>query len=245
MILNRVVAGLILLWSCALHAQIGITFFPGPGTPASSGASFSLTYESSAQSSSTTSPISYPSMTYGSGCTRVIAAVAWRINSASSISSMTVNGVSMTQVSGASIYNNVNEHTDIWESNSAVSGSSGTVSITYSNTIFNSSMVALYCLVTTTPTANAGNAGDQINGATVSFSLNIPSGGGGIVFSYTENNTAPNSQTNWTTDATLTPAGGNGTPLFGHSTATGASTTIAMGLPSNDGWNLSAASWGP
>lgn len=29
--INRLVACLILLWSCALHAQIGITFFPGPG----------------------------------------------------------------------------------------------------------------------------------------------------------------------------------------------------------------------
>ena len=60
------------LW-CAAHAQVPTTG-AGKGAPGGGG-SFSLTYESSATSSVNASTYNFGTLTYGSGCTRVVAAL--------------------------------------------------------------------------------------------------------------------------------------------------------------------------
>jgi hypothetical protein len=104
--------------------------------PPSAPPSFALTYQQSATSTTNTTTINYGTMTYGSG-NRVVAALAWLQNNVSTtVTAVSVNGVALTQIPGAlAVTNNTfgtfGATVDVWESSAPISGTSGSVSVTY------------------------------------------------------------------------------------------------------------------
>ena len=219
------------------HAQWTPPGFP-PGVfdnkaardpPASS--SFSLTYEGTAVCTTGASTIDYGTQTYGSACTRVVLVIVWNGSTfGDSVSSVTLNTVSASEVSGTGTSaDGFNAQSDIWETNSSVSGSSGDLSVTYSaatGSSGNHSYVGIYCLVTTTPTAHDGEIATSGGAQNVSHSLAIPSGGGGVAGLGNQNGGRYDRWTNVAQDYTLQPAGiGSG---IGHTTGTGTETITAV-----------------
>jgi hypothetical protein len=216
------------------------------------GGSFSLTYESTNVVSTAATSIDFGTMTYGSGCTRVIAAlsVSFIATGSASISSVTINGVSATAVSGAaSTWGSTAGVTDIWESNSSVSGSSGDVTVTYNNTTTtfgnNANSVTLYCLVTSTPTAAhavpVSNSPSGV-GLTLSGSITVPTGGGAIGVGLDVGQASLASPA-WT--AGLTQDARNTSYAAGHTTSTGSVATTLTDTTNNATLQMSLAAWGP
>jgi hypothetical protein len=215
----------------------------------SSGGSFSLTYESQAIVSTAASTIDFGTLTYGSGCTRVVIALTGlNFSSPLQATSVTVNGVSATAVSGAYAAPQ-DSFTDVWETNSSVSGSSGDVSVTYneSSQPFGSPgmSVALYCLVTAHPTAtsSANNVIDTGSGATsISATITVPSGGAAVGVGLSENCRASPaaSWTSFTTDGTPNVCLANR-----HSTTAGSNSPSFNIGATADYMSLSLAAWGP
>jgi hypothetical protein len=210
--------------------------------------SFSLTYAASniINNPGSSATVDYGTLTYGSGCSRVIVGVAAVTNSTAfnPVNSISINGVGGSAVSGAAAsLNGGQQYSDIWITSSAVSGSSGDVQITYSGTAagFGISAVFLYCLVTTTPTAFAGANTTGNNTTTATTPLSVPSGGGGIVILADITNSSISSWSDAAQDARLTANGGAGSA---HTTSNG-SLTVGLTFSSNDVFAVSAASWGP
>lgn len=202
--------------------------------------SFSLTYESSASSSATTSTIDYGTLSYGSGNTRVILAIANRVDLGVTVTSASIGGTSLSHISGAYESGGGVDMVDMWISTAPLAGSSGDVQVTYSGTVFGpSSAVALYNLVTTTPAPSATNIGSTPNGASAGAAISIPTGGGGAVVANCENGSII-SGTNFTIDANLN----SGRQVFGHTTSTG-SVTPTVNSSSTDAMVISATSWAP
>jgi hypothetical protein len=206
--------------------------------------SFSLIYESSVNSTSHTATVDYGTMTYGSGCTRVIVSIAGF--GAASVSSISVNGVGGATVTGSTVsQGGGNFMTTVWETSSSVSGSSGDVQVTYSAAITDNSAVALYCLVTTTPTASSGQNTSTGRAASISQSITVPSGGGAVAIG-AEYINGFISFTNATSDATVGTSGSQSMLAnFGHLTSTGSISVTANASSGSQFMNLSLAAWGP
>jgi hypothetical protein len=130
---------------------------------------------------------------------------------------------------------------DVWESSSSLAGSSGTVIVTYSAGLGYISSVALYCLVTTTPTASSA-ATQSASGTSVSQSITIPSGGGGLAIVIDQNGHALTGFTNTATDVAVI-VGGN-TEAYAHITASG-TPTITASTATTESFALSLVAWGP
>lgn len=216
---------------------------PGFTSPAAvGGGGFSLTLQGTASSTTSATTISYGTVTYGSGCTRVVAVILYRIGASTAISSVTVNGSSLSQVSGAFGFNNSSNNSDVWESSGAISGSSGTVSITYAASTAGFSAVGLYCLNTTTPTASAATQSGSSFATSTTATITIPASGGGVVGYFNDSATALSGETNWSIDATVP---NTYVAYFGHTTATGASLSIVSTVGSAAPLQQSVAAWGP
>jgi hypothetical protein len=203
--------------------------------------SFSLTYNTGGSSSAVSgTAVNYGTLTYGSGCTRVIAASLWYPGAINSISGITVNGVAFTQIPGAFASRGGGFSVDVWESNSAISGSSGSAIVTYGSAITFTSSVALYCLVTTAPTASASNSTSGDNVTSVNATISVPTGGGAIAVTGGINGNTM-TFTNATVDIDVT---GGINDYYGHTTATG-SVNVTATYSVADGPVLSLVSWGP
>jgi hypothetical protein len=228
------------LLTTAAPAQIGGLSFPGPGIPQASGASFSLTYVSSNSVSPSGGPTyDYGTLSYGT-CTRVVVANIWVPGG--TISGITIGGTALSQVSGAyAVGPGSGIASDVWESSAALTGTSGDVQVTYSTSLGYYASVALYCLTTTTPTAHAANGTNVNNSSTISSSIAVPSGGGGLVMSASQNGHTF-TFTNTAIDVTLSPGGL--TSYYGHTTSTG-TVAVTGTITGNDNAVLSLASWGP
>lgn len=223
-----------------------------PISACSGGGSFSLTYESTNVVSTAATSIDFGTMTYGSGCTRVIAALSVSFVASSgspSISSVTINGVSATAVSGAASAWGSAGVTDIWETNSSVSGSSGDVTVTYSDTTTtfgnNANSVTLYCLVTSTPTAaHSASASNSPSGSglTLSGSITVPTGDGAIGVGFNVGQATLASPA-WTSG--LTQDARNVSYAAGHTASTGSVATTLTDTTNNATLQMSLASWGP
>jgi hypothetical protein len=203
--------------------------------------SFSLVLGGSASSSNTSlTTIDYGTVTYASGCTRVIAAAQWYTGG--TISGITIGGTALAQISGAHVTNS-SIADDMWESSASLAGSSGDVQITYSAAPNYTSSVALYCLKTTTPISSAQATNGFNATATVSAPITIPSGGGAIAITQSQFGTSLSSWTNAATDTTVTLGGTQ--QVYAHTTATGSTTITATYSGSTDGGALSVVAWGP
>jgi adhesin HecA-like repeat protein len=210
--------------------------------PAPSGASFSLTYESIANSTAHTTTVDFGTMTYGSGCTRVVVGIG-TFAVGVGVSSVTINGVAASAISGTTTATNV--PSTIWQTNSAVSGSSGDVQVTFSAAPLDNSAVSLYCLVTSTPTPSSGQSNSTTGAATISQSITVPTGGGAVAFAsgYNGGGTTGPNFTNATSDA-LDNTAGQVIANAGHLTSTG-SVSVTAAVSGGSFVSLSLAAWGP
>lgn len=211
---------------------------------AAAGGAFSLTFGSSASASGGPT-VDYGTMAYPSGATRIVVANLWIPGTASNtITGITIGLVPLAQVSGAYVQAAAGgENADVWQSTGPLSGSSGDVVVTYSSALTFTSSVALYGLVTTTPTAATAVVASTGFGSTVSTSgLVVPAGGGAIVLSAGGNGAAL-TQTNTSVDASITPGGNHA--YYGHTTSTGAITVTSATVSGNDSIALSVVAWSP
>lgn len=231
------------LWCSAAFGQS--IPFPGPGTAQAGGApAFALTFGQLGTSTGVSTSNSFGTLSYASGNTRVILGIAVLAGSGTtSITGVTIGGTALSHVSGslatqASIGGII---TDIWESTGSLSGSSGAVVVTVSDSInpFSSTgYAATYSLTTTAPSASSANSATAGFGTTVAAAYTVPSGGGGLVVTGGNNGTAITSLSSSTIDSST------GARYFAHSTATGSLTPSAL-YSGGDLLAMSAAAWGP
>lgn len=182
-------------------------------------------------------------MTYGSGNTRVIAALCWRAASFV-VTGVTIGGTALSQVPSALANVSATDFVDMWETTAPLAGSSGDVQVTFSGAPAGShNGVALYNLVTTTPTPSANNSANGVVVTTLGTTLTIPAGGGAIVAANAENSNITSS-TNFTTDFSHGVGGNSGQEWFGHTTTTG-SVTPTVNASTTDNLVITAVAWGP
>lgn len=238
-------AALLAILLAVSPASSGSMALLGAGGAGAAVGGASLTYVSSAVSgASSGNPINYGTLSYGSGCTRVIVATSWINGSVNPVAGITVGGVSLVQVSGAFASNGTSfsTNTDVWESSAGLAGTSGTVIVDYTTGIGYFSTVAVYCLVTTTPTASASIVAHP-GSSPVSASIVVPSGGVALMVSSEGTAGSSASFTNATVDVDVTASPNNN--YYGHTTSTG---TVLVTATYTGGTNtpvMSLVSWAP
>jgi hypothetical protein len=212
------------------------------------GGGFALAWQSTATSNANTATINYGTMTWQSGQYLVMGLAFIANNPASTVSSVTVDGISLAQISGAlETRGAFGPVADMWISPSPMVHSAGNVSVTYSaspNSFGVAAAVAVYSLSTTTPAA-ASAGGAVFNSGTNPFTfstLAVPSGGGAIVIVATDSGTF-SSWTGAASDSSPTPGAGI-SPNFGHTTATGTN-TISATWTANASGVITGVAWGP
>jgi hypothetical protein len=157
--------------------------------------SFSLTYESSATSTAGTTSINYGTMTWVNGQYIVMGLSFFDNFSPTTVSSITVGGVSLVQVSGAfQSRGAAGAQVDVWISPSPMASASGNVTVVYTQSpnLFGApSSIAIYSLSTTTPAA-ASTSGNIYSSGTNPYVATpaVPTGGGALVVAYNENGSA-------------------------------------------------------
>lgn len=245
---------LIYLALCApAYTQGGM--MPGPGMPASAGGgvTFSAAWVSHAEDIVGGTTITYSALSFGvADVNRVIVVQICNRATATgaTVASVTIGGISATQVSGAladtggaGLF-----ATDIWQA-TVPTGTSGNVVVTYTNSSTRSA-VDLYRIVTATKTATAAVSAQ--NAATAagltSPSITVPVGGVAIsMFGSRGPGTANDvTWTNATKDFTAIQFGASATASAATTTASG-STTVSGAIVASGSTAvaLSVAAWGP
>ena len=237
--MKRIIILLALLWWSPALAQLPLTGAGAGG--GAGGGGFSLTFGSIVSSTTTSTTVNY-SMSWASGNTRVIACIG-TFASGPTVSSVTFPGaISATAVVTGGGGTNV--PATCWQSNSAVSGTSGTVTVVYTVAPIDNSVMATYSLNTTTTAASSTQSGTAPSGTSVTPSaLVVPTGGGGLAFCAEYANGTP-SFTNATTDGSA----GTGHSLLatgGHTTSTGSITVTCNTGGSATVVSVALAAWGP
>lgn len=253
--MNRIAAGLLALaiafFATLASAQSPIRGFP-PGTfqsrapidASGGGASFSLVYSSTGNSSASTTTISYGTLAYASGATRIVVGVSGYLNGA--VSSVSVGGNALAPIAGAAVTVG-GVYSDVWQSTAPLSGSSGAVSVTYASAPNYVTSVALYSLTTTTPASSAQQSTFHTSSAAaLAVSINIPTGGGALAIT---NNAGPGSGNTVTfTNATIDINGNSpatDSQYYAHTTATGAATSVSALWSAINTGSLTVVAWGP
>jgi len=208
---------------------------------AGAGVTFSLSYTGKVSDT-----VGGTSPSYGSGAigtadsNRVVAAAIWS-RAGTSISSVTIGGVSATQVSGAAAANSTTTLSDIWYA-SVPTGTTATIAVTYAAST-QRSVVYLYRVVTSTPTPNAAGHDQTTTLTSVATTINVPSGGGAINVGGNRNFATIPTWTNAVQDDSIALSGAQATTAA-TTTGTGSITvTMTVGAGGED--CLSSASWGP
>ena len=235
----------LLLAIAPASAQMTMTGVGGGGFGVAAGGSFALTYQDSKTAASGSTPLTYTGFTVAGGATRTVAVVLWQGGATPGITSMTIGGVACTQVSSAFANVGGDQSADVWISNSAITGGTINVAITYASSTSYYSAVALYNLTTATPSPGpAANAVNSSPAPSISVgAITIPTGGG-AVFGAFEYFGATGSITSGNVAIDASPAAGGITWYFGHGTATG-SQTATFTYSGNDNGVATFASWGP
>jgi hypothetical protein len=208
---------------------------------AGGGVTFNLAYQSTANDTVGGTTVSYGSLAIGvADANRVVAIGVW-VRGAGNVASMTIGGVTATQVSSAAAANPSTTFSDIWYA-AVPTGTTAAVSVTYSAAAIQS-IVWAYRIITSTPTPTGANAADP-NLASISTTLSVPPGGGGMNV-YGSRNQTPSTPT-WTN------AVADNTQAFsGHgvgaatTTGTGSITVTAAALVTGGENAMSTAAWGP
>jgi hypothetical protein len=220
--------------------QVRRVLLKSPAAVAASG--FDLSYQSSLITSTTATPITYAGLTWAAGATRTVCVIQYINATTPAISAVTINGTACSQVSGTFL-NNGEQCIDIWVSDSPVSGTSGSVVVTYGSNNSYRSAVGLYNLTTTTVAPGTADTSFAAASSLTLGAVTIPSGGGAVfgAFAYL--------------GATITSPGGNAvidasllsgglTLNFGHTTATG-SQSVGLTFSASDNLIGAVVPWGP
>lgn len=214
--------------------------------PVAAVGAFDLTYQDAKTSAAGATPLTYSGYTLASGATRTIAVLLFQGGVTPGIASMTINGVACTQIAGALANAGGDQSADMWISNSAVTGGTIDVVVTYNSATSYHSAVALYNVTTATPAFNAADSSINTSSSpsiTVG-PINIPTGGQAVFGAYEYfGATATITSGNATYDAT--PASGGITFYFGRTTTTGASVSVTLTYSANDLGPATFVSWGP
>jgi len=213
----------------------------------SGGVAFSLTYNGgSAGSSSAATTVDFGTLTYGSGCTRVVIGINW-LPGGTAVTGVTIGGTNLAQISGA-YKNQGSVAVDAWESSAALAGTSGDVQVTFNAVGGSGSSVALYCLITSTPAAGlpvinsvAFNGGPTITATGVV----VPSGGGALVLTGDQNGHAISSFTNAAQNVDVVTPPFSTNTYYAHTTSTGTINVTADYGVVGVGLVISVVPWGP
>lgn len=209
--------------------------------------SFSLTNVSSNQDSSGASnPLTFTAQSLGAAsANRRIAVAMWTRTADTSAITITVGGVPTTLVNATPSSGNIQTNTamsGIWLTTSDPSGTTGDVRISSAGTIFRA-VIAVYRLITTTPTATASD--NNFNASTGSAfgisgtSIVVPASGGGIFAFFERNETADSTlSANVTKDVGLAMSVGNLT--IGRFNATGSQTPTGTASAADEVYVASA-----
>lgn len=218
----------------------------GVGAPTAAAPSFSLAFQSSQSSTTNATTVNFGTVTFLNG-QYAIASLGWLTNNPgpTTITSVTVNGVSFTQVPGAAVgtSSTFGGAVDMWISPTPMSGTSGTAAVVYSaaaGSFGAPSNIAIYSMNTAHPTVSAAQTSILANNNPWPLSgLAVPTGGGGITALYIGGGSGTfTSFTNAGTDAA------SGNAAFG--TVAGTGTVVVSGnFTANAGGSIAAASWGP
>lgn len=237
------------LWLGAAYSQSNIIGSGVYGDTKGGSVPFSLTYGGSGTSTNIISTTqSYGTITWGSGCSALVNGILWyqTVTIGSTIASKSDNSVAASQISGA-IAQGANLAAgdiaaDAWEV-TAPSGTSGAVSVTYSTPPSYNQSVAVYCLVSSHPTA--GTPATVVQGtasSSISTSVTVPSGGAALVMVQTYSGQAF-TLSGATVDVTITTGGVQ--QVFAHTTATGSVTVTATSTGGTATWVMSLVPFGP
>lgn len=233
---------LIAAWVLLLTGLVCLAQVPTTGAGLSGPANgFSLTYEASGQSSTTgTTTISYGTLTWGSSCNAVVAAVQWYNTAKTDTVALTIGGSSASVISNTTTSPANGGITVSLLELTSPSGSSGAVSATFSENVTYTSSVALYCLVSAATTVSSSNSVSS-SGAVASqtLAITIPSGGAALVAGASEDGFAI-TWTNATQDVAITTGG-----VYESYAHANASATVTSTPSSNDTLTISYASFGP
>lgn len=244
---------LIILTACVIALADGLaTARPGPDSNynvaiSGGGGSFSLTVGNNVGSATAgTTSITYTGVSWGSGCNAAIFEISW-YNSASTDTISSISGVTgAAQVAGVfSSGGNGQQSIDIWQVNSP-SGTSASLTITYSaNVTFNSNVTA-YCLVsahTTASDAQHGTAGACNGAAPISKAVTVPASGAGIAMASNASGTVV-TWTNATSDTGSPYTGGGTQDAWAKVTGTG-TVTVTATPGGSDNCTLGLVAYGP
>jgi hypothetical protein len=234
-----------LVWSGGAQAQVSMTH-AGRGAPGG-GASFSITYEASATSNTTTATQNLGTVSYGATPSVVVIPICYSSATPVTISSVSLNGVSGSQVSGFyDFVAGVGQNGDAWYV-VAPGGSSGNLTITFSGALSSAGAalyVSLYNIQTSTTTPSVANAAQSNNASSLSASVAIPTGGGAIASYCSWIGETFSGWTNAVNDFNGTT--GNMAINVGHNTTAGGTTpTITGTTGSANAATLGVVSWHP
>lgn len=207
---------------------------------------FALAWTDGASDTSNTTTVNYGSLAIGAADTNriVVVAIASRMATVNTISSVTIGGVAATLVSGtvAQIGGTNGANSAIYQA-AVPTGTTATVSVTYGAAAVRSA-VSVYRLITGTPAATSSNNANNTS-ASIGGAVTVPASGGGIALYW---NQAGSVTVTWTNasepeDYIVAPAGPS-TLSTSKISGTGALTVTAA--PSSSGQNqvFSVAAWG-
>lgn len=256
---------------CALHAALfaillavtpagsGQMSLLGAGKASAGGASFSLAWTGVVIDTAGGTSVNYASVPIGVADANRVVAVAIAGDTAgaatSPVSTVTIGGISATQVSGAATFSAI-AYSDIWYA-SVPTGTTATVAVTYGTPIANSAVQA-YRIITTTPTPSTGASGTAVAQAISNTAYTVPAGGGSFNVYVFRGGSTGSDTVAWT-NASPTSNGDNlqqgiggvtnSNPIISvaHTTGTGSITVSAAitGPGFNNNQTISAAAWGP
>jgi hypothetical protein len=196
---------------------------------AAGGTPFAITQ--TGQTSTTTNAVTTPSfagLNIGTADpTRIVVAlIGHGPNSGTTISGLTIGGVTATQAPGTAHDSGSGAAVDIWYA-AVPSGTTATVAFTVSSAAESRIVVTTYSVVGTGAAFSVGG-GANATAASLSAAVSIPAGGGAIAYAYTHSaSSGSGTPTNLTLD-TNNVVVGTSTSYTGHNTTGSGSTTMGV-----------------
>jgi hypothetical protein len=231
-----------MLW----QARQGLITGRGALDTAGGGIVFALDWQSGANESSGLTTITYASLAFGAAdANRTIAvAIAARMTTVNTISSVTIGGIAATLVAGSVVQvSGTNGANSAIYQAAVPSGTTGDVVVTYGAAAARTG-VSVYRLITGTPTATSANTYANASGNPAAAAITIPSGGKGFAAVFQTSGTSVYTWSN------ATPSGGDYQVSAGGASRFSSATVTSTGSPSADVGSatsqiLTTAAWGP
>lgn len=216
----------------------------GAGVPSVVSTPFSITLASYASDAGNAASINFGSMTYGSGCTRVVAGIIYFGGGVPAVTGISVGGTALVQIPGAAV-SDISVAADVWQSSAALAGTSGTVIADFVSPIgTNGVTIALHCLVTTTPAATPTPQVDASGfSSTTTATIVVPAGGGGIALTAGGGGVTLSSLTNTTSLQTVNTPAPSAT-YYANISGTGSKTVLGI-YNGSQFLCLSLVTWAP